>query len=280
MSETDTIQPLDLSIIQPNPHQPRKHINPEELQDLVDSIKIHGVLEPIVVAHTPAGYQIIAGERRWRAAKLAGLATVPAIVKKTSPRGMLEMSIVENVQRSDLNCLERAHALNRLFTEFNLNHAEIAKRISKSNSYVSNSMRLLDLPDALKDGLLGNLISEGHARALQAITDTKKLIDAYKQVLRENASVRRTEEIARRLKSDIPEADRPLSHTPPVLVSKEIDHWEAKLKQSLGDNAEVRLRRSFRQTVVVISLKGSLKDTQPQLERIYAITKDQSATDR
>jgi len=114
MADAQMIQELDITLIQPNPHQPRKHLDPDDLQDLVESITMHGVLEPIVLAHTPAGYQIIAGERRWRASKKAGLSTVPAIIKKTSPRGMLEMSIIENVQRSDLNAIERAHALNRL----------------------------------------------------------------------------------------------------------------------------------------------------------------------
>src|SRR4030042_6287651 len=111
---------LDPSQIQPNPLQPRGVISPDSLQDLVDSIKEHGILEPIVVAHTPAGYQIIAGERRWRAAKLAGLEMVPVIIKETSPKGMLEMALVENVQRTDLNPIERAKAFERLVAEFGL----------------------------------------------------------------------------------------------------------------------------------------------------------------
>jgi len=184
------VQQLDVNLIQPNPHQPRKHLDQEDLDELMESINIHGVLEPIVLAHTPAGYQIIAGERRWRAAKAAGLPTVPAIIKKTSPRGMLEMSIVENVQRSDLNSLERAHALNRLVTEFQLTISQVSRQIGKSSSFVSNSIKLLSLPDALKDGLLSGLITEGHARALQAITNQKSMIEAYKIILKENGSVR------------------------------------------------------------------------------------------
>lgn len=173
MADGQMIQELDVNQIQPNPHQPRKHLDPEELNDLVESIKLHGVLEPIVIAHTPAGYQIIAGERRWRATKKAGLPTIPAVVKKTSPRGMLEMSIIENVQRSDLNSIERAHALNRLSSEFNLSPTETAKQIGKSVSYVTNSIRLLQLPDAIKDGLLSELITEGHARAYRESTTPK-----------------------------------------------------------------------------------------------------------
>lgn len=268
-SMLNTIQHLDLNLIQPNPHQPRKHLQPDELQDLVDSIKIHGVLEPIVIAHTPAGYQIIAGERRWRASQKAGLTTIPAIVKKTSPRGMLEMSIVENVQRSDLNALERAHALNRLSTEFGLTPSLIAERLGKSVSYVSNSIKLLQLPDALKDGLLTGLISEGHARALQAIGNTKGMIEAYKQVLKENASVRRAEELARRFRDQT--GEKRVEHRPQIMVSKEIDSWEERVKEALGENSEVKLRRSFRQTQVTIRLKGSVQDTQEQLDRLLEI---------
>ena len=140
--------------LQSNPLQPRGAITPESLVDLVDSIKEHGILEPLVVANTPAGFQIIAGERRWKAAKLAGLTHVPAVVRETSPRGMLEMALVENVQRVDLNPLDRAKGFERLMTEFGLSTSEISVRIGKSPAYVSNSLRMLSLPDALKDGLL------------------------------------------------------------------------------------------------------------------------------
>src|SRR3972149_2125914 len=191
---------IDVNQLQPNPLQPRGAITPESLVDLVDSIKEHGILEPLVVAKTPAGFQIIAGERRWRASKLAGLPFVPALIRETSPRGMLEMALVENVQRIDLNPLDRAKGFERLINEFSLTTSEIAVRIGKSVAYVSNSIRLLTLPDALKDGLLSGLISEGHARALAAIDDPSLMVEAYKIILRESGSVRRAEELARRMK--------------------------------------------------------------------------------
>lgn len=269
-NNTLNVQNLEIHLIQPNPHQPRKHIQPDELQDLVDSIKIHGVLEPIVIAHTPAGYQIIAGERRWRASKKAGLTVIPAMIKKTSPRGMLEMSIIENVQRSDLNSLERAHALNRLAIEFNLTPTQIAERIGKSVAFISNSIKLLQLPDALKDGILSGLITEGHARALQAITNQKSMIEAYKQVLKESASVRRAEELARRFRDQ--DGEKRVEHRPKIIVSKDIDRWQDQMQKALGDNSEVNLRRSFRQTQIVIKLKGSIQETQEQLEKILEIT--------
>ena len=121
---------LDIDSLQANPLQPRGIITPESLVDLVDSVREHGILEPLVVAKTPAGYQIIAGERRWRASKLAGMKTVPVIIKETTPQGMLEMAIVENVQRTDLNAIDRAKAFERLISEFGLSNSEIAQRIS------------------------------------------------------------------------------------------------------------------------------------------------------
>ena len=129
MAELREVQDLEISLLQPNHLQPRGSIQPESLVDLVDSIREHGIIEPLVVAKTPAGYQIIAGERRWRASRLAGLKTVPCLVKETTPQGMLEMAIVENVQRVDLNPIERAQAFIRLMEEFHLSNAEIAKRV-------------------------------------------------------------------------------------------------------------------------------------------------------
>ena len=147
----DNIYELETTHLQSNPLQPRGVITPDSLTDLVESIREQGILEPIVVARTPAGYQIIAGERRWRAAKVLGLAKVPVVVKDTTPQGMLEMSIVENVQREDLNPIERALAYRRLIDEFGLGTTEVAKRVGKSVPTVSNTIRLLSLPDAIKD---------------------------------------------------------------------------------------------------------------------------------
>ena len=144
----ENIYELEIDLLQPNPLQPRGLITPESLSELAESVRAHGILEPLVVARTPAGYQIIAGERRWRASKLVGLPKVPVIIRETSPQGMLEMAIVENVQRIDLNPLERAQAYKRLLEEFNLTNSEVSERVSKSPSYISNTIRLLTLPDA------------------------------------------------------------------------------------------------------------------------------------
>jgi len=266
-------QIVDISVteLQSNPLQPRGVITPESLVDLVESIKEHGVLEPLIVAKTPAGYQIIAGDRRWRAAKMAGLKTVPAIIKETSPRGMLEMALVENVQREDLNALDRAKAFVRLIEEFGLTNKEISKRISKSAAYISNSIRLLSLPDALKDGLLSGLITEGHARALASIDDTRLMVEAYKIILRESGSVRKAEEIARRMKKKGKQPVRAKDKEAPLIISEEIDKMSDDIHQALGGDDDVRIRlvRSRRESKVFITLKGNLEKTEEKLQKIY-----------
>jgi ParB family chromosome partitioning protein len=262
---------IPLDQLQPNPLQPRGSITPESLVDLTDSIKQHGILEPLVVAKTPAGYQIIAGERRWKAAKVAGLSTAPCIIKETTPQGMLEMALVENVQRTDLNPIDRAKAFERLLSEFHLSNADVSKRIGKSPSYISNSLRLLRLPDALKDGLLPNMITEGHARALAAIDNTQLMIEAYKIVLKESASVRRAEELARKVARGAGQAPGP-SSKPPLVVSQEIDQIQASLQKALQTNnqkASVKLTRSREQTKLLIILKGNLEKTESALQHIY-----------
>lgn len=272
MTDQKDIHELDIDMIQPNPTQPRGTILPNSVTDLVESIKEHGILEPLVIAHTPAGYQIIAGERRWRASKIVGLKRVPVVVKETTPKGMLEMAIVENVQRTDLNPIERGKAFIRLMHEFNLTNADIAKKVSKSPAYVSNTLKLLDLPDALKDGLIGGLITEGHARALSSIDDTRLMIEAYKLVLKEGASVRRTEEIARRLKKEFDEKPGQNGGRPAFILSDETNLLQKKLSQALGKLSTVKLTRSKRETKILIKLKGSPEETDSTLAKILTLT--------
>jgi len=269
---------IDVNELQANPLQPRGAITPESLVDLVDSVKEHGILEPLVVAKTPAGYQIIAGERRWRAAKLAGLSHVPSIIRETTPRGMLEMALVENVQRIDLNAIDRAKGFERLMSEFGLSSSEIATRIGKSVAYVSNSIRLLTLPDALKDGLLSGLISEGHARALAAIDDHNLMVEAYKIILRESGSVRRAEELARRMKVQ----SKQVMRKPGVrqdqlrIISEEIDKMQEDMQKVLESKSadetkktSVKLIRSRRETRIFFTFKGGPEETEERLQKVY-----------
>lgn len=256
---------LEIDLLEPNPLQPRGSITPDSLEDLVSSIKSHGILEPLVVAHTPAGYQIIAGERRWRAAKIAGLKRVPVIVKDTTPQGMLEMALIENVQRTDLNPIERGKAFQRLITEFNLTTGEIAKRVGKSPSFVSNSLRLLKLPDAITDGLLTGMITEGHARALAAIGDESVMIDAYKIVLSESGSVRRAEELARRMK----QRKRRKTTDDQLIINEKIDKMQQKMHDALGKKSRVSLKRSRVETKIAVVIKGTPQETEDKLQKIY-----------
>lgn len=267
------IQTLPVNFLQPNPFQPRDKVKKEDLLELIESIRTHGILEPLVVAETPAGYQIIAGERRWRAAKVVGLAEVPVHVKKTTPQGMLEMAIVENVQRYNLNPIERAQSFQRLGREFGLSTNDIAKRVGKSAAYISNSLKLLTLPDAISDGLLSQQITEGHARALAGIADPDTMVACYKQVLKENASVRRAEELVRRVKNEGYKPDhkdegrgRPLTQD-----QAQVNNWEEKLKNYFKAKSQLRLVRSRKQTKVTIILQGSPEQTQADVEKLMKI---------
>lgn len=265
------ITQIAIDQLEPNPLQPRGVIRPESISELIESIKEHGILEPLIIAKTPAGYQIIAGERRWRAARFLKLQTVPAIVKETSPQQMLEMAIVENIQRKDLNPIERAKAFLRLKEEFHFDNHLIAKRMGKSVPYVINEIKLLTLPDALKDGLLSGLISEGHARALSSIGDTRLMIEAYKIVLKEKASVRRAEDIARRMRKKIEEGNVPITkeNLPHFLKSK-LDTISSDIEGFFEkENTKVKIIQTNVMTRVVFQFKGSVDDRFAELKKLY-----------
>lgn len=259
---------LPLDHLQPNPLQPRGVITPESLSELIESIKTHGIIQPLVVAHTPAGYQLIAGERRWRASKLAGLKEVPVRIIETTPQGMLEMAIVENVQRTDLNPIDRANSFERLIKEFRLTNSEISARIGKSPAYISNTFRLLELPDALKDGLISGVITEGHARALAAIPEKQSMIEAYKIILREGGSVRRAEELSRRFKKSMHKS-KPSDGFDTKTVNESIDSMASEIQTSIGENARVKMRRSRVETAIHIVLRGNPQETENQIQKIH-----------
>lgn len=270
---TPNVQVLAIEVLQPNPFQPRNKIAREEILELADSIKQYGILEPLIVAETPAGFQIIAGERRWRAAQEAGLTEIPALVKKTTPKEMLEMALIENVQRADLNPLERAQAFQQLKRDFDYTVPQIAERVSKSTSYVSNTMRLLDLPDAIKDGLAGNQITEGHARAIAGIDNIPAMINLYKRILIESASVRRAEELARNFRQQY--STSPIKRLSPQTTQVDdplIKAWEKELRRLLLAKSTVKLSRSLKTTRITITLQGDPDQTQKDLEKIIALT--------
>ena len=261
---------IDIDMLQPNPLQPRGLITPDSLIEIVDSIREHGVLEPLVVAKTPAGYQIIAGERRWRASKIAGLSKVPVLIKETTPQGMLEMAIIENVQRIDLNPLERAQAFKRLMEEFGLSTSEIAVKIGKSAPYVSNTFRLLSVPDALKDALASGATSEGHVRALASLDDPHLIVEAYREVLQKNLSVRGAEELARKLKAR--ENIAPKQQIPAQkLQSDELEKFQEEIAEKLNSGqakVKVKISQSRVEGKIQVVAKGKVEETFGILKRI------------
>jgi ParB family chromosome partitioning protein len=187
----------------PNPRQPRGNLAVETLTELAASIRTHGLLQPLIVTRArptdPAPYQLIAGERRWRAAQLAGLKTVPALLKEATPEQVLELALVENLQRADLNPLEEASAYQVLMSEFGLSQQEVADRVGKSRAAIANAVRLLRLPEPVKALLVADTLSEGHGRALLGLPDDGLIVQAAEQVVTRELNVRQTEELVRRL---------------------------------------------------------------------------------
>lgn len=270
---------IDINLLQPNPLQPRGLIDKTLIAELAHSIKAQGILHPLVVAKTPAGYQIIAGERRWHAARLAGLDKVPVIIRETTARGMLEMAIVENLQREDLTPLERADAYQRLRNEFNLSVKEIADKVGKSQSFISNSMRLLELPDAVKDGLIAGFVSEGIARALLAIRDQKLMIEVYKKLLREDANTRRAEELARKYTYQKSLQMENRSKIRDVAVKDKNYIPIEKLRRLTNELAKVtgtrvEIRQSRLQAKIVFTYQATFSQTKPFIKKLFsAVTK-------
>jgi len=263
MSNQEIVQ-VSPDLLQPNPLQLRGTITPESINELVESIKEKGILEPLLIAKTPAGYQIVSGERRWRAAKLLGMGTIPVIVKEMKPKDMLETILAESIQTEQLNPLDRARAFRRLKEEFGIAWSEIGKNIGKSTPYIVNTVKLLSLPDALKDGLLSGLITEGHARALSAIGDTRLMIEAYKIVLKEQASVRRAEEIARRVKENLKRLEKEESGLPTSyeFAKSELDVIGQKIAKAFSlEELRVEITQSRVRTTIKFVLEGAPKKT-------------------
>jgi len=236
--------------IEPNPQQPRTTFSEDQLQELADSIREHGIIQPLLVSQQGGGlYQLIAGERRWRAARLAGLERVPVTVRQTTPQELLELAIIENVQRADLSPLEEGGAYRRLIEDFQLTQQQVAQRVGRSRTAVANTLRLLDLPPELRDSLAAGDISEGHARALLGAPDTEPMLKAWRNVVSSGLNVRQTEQLVRKLREPAPEVETALEQAVtavadpgsrgPVVVTEGI---AAALQRALG--TKVTLRRS------------------------------------
>ncbi len=228
------VQEIPIDRITPNPWQPRQDLHEEALEELAASIREHGLIQPLIVTQTHDGYQIIAGERRWRAARLAGLQTVPVIVKEASERDKLELALVENLQRADLNPLEEALAYRQLIHEFGLTQTEVARRVGKSQAAISNALRLLRLPDGVKHALTAGEISEGHARALIPLEDEELQLQVVERIRQEGLNVRQVERLVRRLLATPPEV-----RAVPSPPAPEVEALENEFQGALG--TKVRL---------------------------------------
>ncbi|MCM1387207.1 MAG: ParB/RepB/Spo0J family partition protein [Bacillus sp. (in: Bacteria)] len=232
--EPETI--VKITKIEPNREQPRKNFDEDALQELADSIKQFGLLQPILVQDRKTYYEIIAGERRWRAAKLAGLKEVPVIIRNYTEQEIVEISLIENIQREDLNPIEEALAYKRLLTEFNLKQDEVAERVSKSRTAVTNSMRLLKLCDEVQQMIIDDMISTGHARALISIEDPEEQYAIAQRVFDEKMSVRDIEKLVKNL-------NKPEKPKKEIIEDKSLDiiyqDIEEKLKQTLDTKVAI-----------------------------------------
>ena len=237
---------VPVSAITPNPMQPRTAFDPETLAELAASIREHGLIQPLIVTQQgPDRYQLIAGERRWQAARLAGMVTVPAIVKEATPQQGLELALVENIQRADLNPLEEASAFRQLVEEFGLTQEQVADRVGKSRVAVTNILRLLRLPGEVKQALTDGTIHEGHARTLLALPTAEAQVAALKTVVNKALSVRQNEELVRRLLAE----PAPTKVTRPV--SPEVEALEEEFRETLGTKVNLYRSRKGRGRLVI-----------------------------
>ena len=220
---------VKINEVEPNKNQPRRTFDEDALLELAESIKQHGVIQPLIVKKRDKYYEIIAGERRWRAAKMAGLKEIPIVIKDLSDQEIMEVALIENIQREDLNPIEEAQAYQRLIKEYNYKQDELAERVSKSRVAVTNSMRLLKLDESVQKMIIDDMISAGHARALLAITDSEKQYTIAMKVFDEKLSVRETEKLIKNLDKQV----KPKVNTTPEndFIYRDIEN---KLKESMG----------------------------------------------
>ncbi len=255
---------FEISKIVPNPYQPRMHIKPEELIEIADSIREHGIIQPLIITKDKESdkYFIIAGERRFRASQLAGLNKVPVVIKDVSAQEMLELALIENIQRKDLNPLEEAVAFKNLQDGFNLTHAEIAKKVGLSRVAITNKIRLLGLPNEVKEAVLNEAISEGHARALLGLTNESSLIAATNIVVKRGLSVRETEQMVRKLnygKASTKDTNES--------VVKYIQDIAQRLSKSIGYTAQITKLNSGGKILIRYNSNKELEDILKKIEK-------------
>jgi ParB family chromosome partitioning protein len=231
---------LDIDLISPNPEQPRTHFEPEKLRELSDSIREHGIIQPLIVSKDEdGGYRLVAGERRLQAARLAGLETVPVVVREVVDANRLELALVENIQRADLNPVEEAMAYRRLIEEYGMTQEQAAKRVGKNRVTVANALRLLQLEGEIRRSLVAGEITEGHARALLGLPEGRGRVNAWREVVKRRLSVRDTEGYVRRTLAEAPAT----SHTPGAVTARRdatISDIEGRLRRALSTRVTVQ----------------------------------------
>ena len=249
IKSTDPVM-IDIQKVEPNREQPRKSFDEDSLLELADSIKQFGILQPLLVQDKKEYYEIIAGERRWRAAKLAKLSEVPVIIKEITDQEIVEISLIENIQRENLNPIEEAIAYKRLLEEFNLKQDEVAERVSKSRTAVTNSMRLLKLSDQVQQMVIDDMLTTGHARALLSIEDKDKQYSAAQKIFDEKLSVRETEKLVKKLQNDKPA--KPVKEEP---IDPKLDiiyqDLEEKMKNIFGTKVAIHKKTSKKGTIEI-----------------------------
>ncbi len=258
----EVIVNIPLDKIKPNKYQPRFHFAEEKIKELADSIKEKGIVQPILVSAKEEGYELIVGERRWRASQIAGLKEIPALVKKMSEREIFEISLIENIQREDLNPLEEAEAYQRISKEFKLTQEEVAKKLGKTRSSLANSLRLLNLPEKIKGFLSSGILSSGHARAILSLKEQKSQEDLAQRVATQKLSVRETEEIVKHYKPKKGKTKPGEEKT----QNPEITNLEEKIQYALG--TKVKIKNSGKKGKIEI-FYYSLED----MERIIKLLK-------
>ena len=235
----DSIVMMNISKFEPNKSQPRKNFNEDALNELADSIKEHGIIEPLIVQDRKTFYEIIAGERRWRAANIAGLTEVPIIIKDLTEQEIVELALIENIQREDLNAIEEAHAYRRLIEEFNLKQDEVAEKVSKSRTVITNTMRLLKLCPDVQQMVIDEMISEGHARALLGIENAQVQTELAQQAFDQKMSVREIEKLVRNIGKE-----KKAKAKKDEQISIAYKEYENKLKEKLGTKVNISLKEN------------------------------------
>ncbi|HGV4087064.1 TPA: ParB/RepB/Spo0J family partition protein [Staphylococcus aureus] len=240
-TKDEQIKQIDISDIKPNPYQPRKTFDENHLNDLADSIKQYGILQPIVLRKTVQGYYIVVGERRFRASKIAGLKYVSAIIKDLTDEDMIELAVIENLQREDLNAIEEAESYQRLMTDLKITQQEVAKRLSKSRPYIANMLRLLHLPKKIADMVKDGRLTSAHGRTLLAIKDEQQMLRLAKRVVKEKWSVRYLENHVNELKnvSSKSETDK-VDITKPKFIKQQ----ERQLREQYGTKVDISIKKS------------------------------------